>query len=168
MWKSVVGYEGSYEVSDDGQVRSVDRVSCGRRQRGRVLVQQSHPKKKYRTVALSKAGTVFRAQVHRLVAEAFIPNPSSLPMVNHCDLVRTNNRVSNLEWVTRQENMDHAADVIHRGEQVHTAKITEDLVRQMRQRYADGERVADIARAMDIGYDCAYRAITRITWRHVK
>ena len=168
MWKPIAGYEGSYEVSDDGQVRSVDRVSCGRRQRGRVLAQQSHPKKKYRTVALSRAGTMFRAQVHRLVAEAFIPNPLNLPMVNHRDLVRTNNRVSNLEWVTRQENMDHAAEVIRRGEECHQAKLTEGKVREMRQRYAGGARVADIAREMGIGYDCAYRAITRITWRHVK
>ena len=164
----MVGYEGSYEVSDNGQVRSLDRVSCGRNQKGKVLSQHSHHKTRYRTVVLSKEGKSFCVQVHRLVAKAFIPNPSNKPMVNHRDLSRANNRVSNLEWVTRQENMDHAADVILKGEQCHTAKLTRDKVRQMRQRHAEGKSVASIARANGIGYHCAYRAIMRITWSHVK
>ena len=168
MWKPVVGYEDSYEVSDEGVVRSRDRIIKGGAQiRGRTLRQLVHHKNRYCSVQLCKDGKATRTQVHRIVAQAFIPNPLNLPMVNHCDKVRTNNRVSNLEWVTRQENMDHAADVILRGEQCHTAKLTEEKVREMRQRYDNRESIKSLAAEYGVTYAVAQKAIRRHTWRHV-
>lgn len=99
-WKSVVGYEGLYEVSDAGSVRSVkfgrQRILKPRKQRdGYLLVQ------------LCKDGKVKHMQVHRLVAQAFIPNPNNLDTVNHRDEVKTNNAVGNLEWMSRGDNLNY-------------------------------------------------------------
>lgn len=112
-WKSANGYEGLYEVSDAGQVRSVDRYIKtdikhveSRLIKGKVL-KQSIKRNGYKTVDLSKNGKVTTTLVHRLVAETFIPNPDRLRFVNHKDSNRTNNVVSNLEWVTSSENRMH-------------------------------------------------------------
>ena len=111
-WKQVVGFEGLYEVSNTGVVRSVDRVvggrwKCGRRISGVILAQQLS-KNGYLTVILHKESQYYTKQVHRLVAEAFIPNPDNLPQVNHIDTDKTNNNVENLEWMTGMDNMRHA------------------------------------------------------------
>ena len=112
-WKPANGYEGLYEVSDAGQVRSVDRYIKtdirhveSRLIKGKVL-KQSIKRNGYKTVDLCKNGKVTTTLVHRLVAETFIPNPDGLRFVNHKDSNRTNNAVSNLEWVTSSENRMH-------------------------------------------------------------
>ena len=104
-WKPVNGYEGLYEVSDSGEVRSCDRYIKtdirhvkSRLIKGRILYQ--NPKSTgYKTVDLCKDGKVKTTLVHRLVAEAFLPNPDGLRFVNHKDSNRANNAVRNLEWV---------------------------------------------------------------------
>ena len=111
VWKDVVGYEGYYQVSNLGNVKSVDRyVSNNSKQmlvKGR-LMNLKQDKKGYLRVNLSKNNHVTFTPVHRLVAMAFIPNLENKPQVNHIDGVKTNNNVSNLEWVTNLENMQHA------------------------------------------------------------
>lgn len=112
-WKSVENYEALYEVSDSGEIRSVDHyANTGIRHvnqriiKGRILVP--HLKRTgYFTVDLCKSGKVKTTLVHRLVATAFVPNPNNLRFVNHLDSDRTNNRASNLEWVTSSENRNH-------------------------------------------------------------
>lgn len=99
-WRDVVGYEGFYQVSNFGNVRSVDRyVECKgtmRMQKGKML--RPHVGRfGYKQVVLCNKKMNLR-KVHRLVAEAFIPNPNNLPQVNHKDEVKTNNNADNLEW----------------------------------------------------------------------
>jgi hypothetical protein len=113
MWKDVVGYEGLYEVSDSGEVRSRDRYIKtdirhvkSRLIKGKILFQNLKPNG-YKTVDLCKDGKVKTTLVHRIVAEAFLPNPDGLRFVNHKDSNRANNIVSNLEWVTSSENRKH-------------------------------------------------------------
>lgn len=108
IWKPVVGWEGLYEVSNFGNVRSVDRLVESRGfskqyRNGKILYQRTQ--NGYRRVKLCNGGVNKVKMVHRLVAEAFIPNPQSLPFINHKDEVRSNNRVDNLEWCTRLYNM---------------------------------------------------------------
>lgn len=96
--KPVPGYEGLYEVSDDGRVFS--------------LVRHRELKPKidrygYKAVTLTKNGKPQYITVHRLVAKAFIPNPFSKRCVNHINEIKTDNRVENLEWVTVKENDNH-------------------------------------------------------------
>lgn len=110
-WRPIAGYEGEYEVSNYGRVRScgfIQTAANGRRilMRPRLLTQQM-TKDGYFRVEISKQGKQKRFAVHRLVADAFIPNPDSKPQVNHIDSNRGNNRVENLEWVTSSENTIH-------------------------------------------------------------
>lgn len=118
IWKPVVGYEGLYEVSNLGRVRSVDRyVSFGRwGDNGQTRFRKSHllsPKidEGYYRVALSKDGVKKLFKVHRLVAQAFIPNPDNLPVVNHKDEDKSNNIVTNLEWCTIQYNSTYGSSI---------------------------------------------------------
>lgn len=116
IWKPVVGYEGLYEVSDHGRVRSLDRsahIACRwggtatRLIRGRVM-RATDNGRGYLMVHLSTNGYRDPRLVHRLVAEAFVPVAEERQFVNHRDGDKTNNTASNLEWCTRAENMAHA------------------------------------------------------------
>lgn len=109
--KSVKGYEGYYEVDQFGRVFSVDRVisvNDNGRQYNKPLkakqMKQTVHTKGYKTVSLTKDGKTKTVFVHRIVAEAFIPNPNNLPMVNHKDEDKTNNFADNLEWCTVSYN----------------------------------------------------------------
>ena len=98
VWKDVKNYEGLYQISNLGNVK---RISSGKR-------LKPYNRKGYIRVALSKDDTTKHIDIHRLVAQAFIPNPENKPEVNHIDGDKSNNEVSNLEWCTRKENMNHA------------------------------------------------------------
>lgn len=110
-WKPVVGYEGLYEVSNLGNVRGLDRLlPDGRHWKGKQL---KHAKfgNGYFFVCLMKNKTHRNELIHRLVAMAFLPNPLNAKVVNHIDGNKTNNKVSNLEWVTHSENQKHSARI---------------------------------------------------------
>ena len=114
IWKPVVGYEGYYEVSSFGRVRSVDhyantgiRHSEKRLVKGHVL-KQHRKRKGYLSVDLSKANEVKTILVHKLVATAFLPKDEWDTQVNHINCNTSDNRVENLEWCTGAENRAHA------------------------------------------------------------
>lgn len=111
IWKEIKGFEGYYEVSDLGRVRRLDRYDygCGyaRFYKGRILKNLTYKTTGYLHVQLCKSGTIVNKSVHRLVAEAFIPNPDNLPQVNHKDEDKSNNCVDNLEWCDVTYNMNY-------------------------------------------------------------
>jgi len=128
-WRDILGYESLYQVSNYGQVKSLDkyvRHSRGglRFVRGRLLLQRI--KRKYYTVVLSKKGLSITKSVHRLVAESFHPNKEAKPQVNHKNGTQTDNHSFNLEWNTFQENLNHAKEnnLIPRGEKVHNSTLS--------------------------------------------
>lgn len=109
-FKDIVDYEGLYQISNLGNVKSLPRGN-GNGYRERLLKYEIDNRKttQYARVTLSKDGKTKRVLVHRLVANAFIPNPLGKPLINHVDNNGLNNAVSNLEWCTQSENMKHSA-----------------------------------------------------------
>ena len=110
VWLPVKGYEGLYEVSDLGRVRSVDRVIAHVRtasgkclRRGRIKTQ-SLDCYGYRTTSVCKEGKEKALKVHRMVAEAFLPNPDGLPTVDHINNDKQDNRAANLRWLSFEDN----------------------------------------------------------------
>ena len=115
IWKDIEGYEGLYQVSNLGRVKSLYKFinnnpkskSIGYYSEERIL-KCFNNKKGYKMVKLYKNTEHITKRVHRLVAQTFIPNPKKLPQVNHIDGNKINNKVSNLEWCTNRENQIHA------------------------------------------------------------
>lgn len=101
-WKDIEGFEGLYQVSNMGRVRSVFREGT----KGGIIKQFVIDR--YYKVHLYKNGKQTNFYTHRLVAQAFVINRDSKPEINHIDGDKLNNKASNLEWCNRQENMDHA------------------------------------------------------------
>lgn len=117
-WKEVKGYEGLYLISNFGKIVSLPREVHTRRKFKNIIVHRKSRSLKtclrgnnglmYEAITLTKNGISKRYSVHRLVAEAFIPNPDCLPEVNHKDENPLNNCVDNLEWCTRQYNIEYS------------------------------------------------------------
>jgi len=115
IWKDVNGYEGLYQVSNLGRVRSLERKATDGRQINERILKPAFDVGKYLTVALHKNKKQKTHKVHRLVAFAFIKNPNNKPHVNHIDGNKSNNRVDNLEWCTQLENNRHSFHELKRG-----------------------------------------------------
>lgn len=109
-WRDVVGYEGLYQVSNLGRIKGQPRVtSFGNRQK-RIPLRILRPlvsKRGYYVVGLSRDGVTKNHNIHRLVAEAFIPNPHKKRVIDHIDTNRLNNSIDNLRWCTDKENSNN-------------------------------------------------------------
>ena len=116
IWHPCAGFETHYEVSNLGNVRSVERMVyhyCGGSKINHsTLLKSGKSKSGYLTVSFCIDGLKSNHSVHRLVARAFISNESNKPQVNHKDGNKHNNNVNNLEWVTRSENGLHAYRIL--------------------------------------------------------
>lgn len=132
IWKPVVGYEGFYEVSNIGRVRSLERKDClGRTVKERVL-KPAFNDFGYLIVGLCAGGKQKTLKVHRLVCEAFHENPYNKPQVNHLNEDKSDNRAVNLEWATAKENLNHGA---------HNERMAKTLSKPICQYTRDGELV---------------------------
>ena len=104
IWKDIKGYEGLYQISNKGQVKSKARRGNWKE----TILKPSETRDHYFVVTLSKNGAQKSRRVNRIVAETFIENPLNKPEVNHIDGDKHNNNVENLEWVTTKENIIHS------------------------------------------------------------
>lgn len=102
IWKDIPGYEGKYQVSNIGRVRSLDYINTGKT---KVMVPHLHYG--YYQILLFKGGKMKCIRVHQLVARAFIPNPENKPCIDHINAIKTDNRVENLRWCTYKENSNN-------------------------------------------------------------
>lgn len=107
IWKDVPNYEGLYQVSNLGNVKSLARKNKNRVNREKIMKLKLNNSGYYQ-VWLCKNNKSKGFFVHRLIALTFVPNLNNFPEVNHIDAVKTNNKVSNLEWCTHMDNMKHA------------------------------------------------------------
>ena len=176
-WQDIAGWQGLYAVSTLGRVRSYDRGMIDRNtgtaylHKGRVLTMKKSGL--YHGVSLFLDGVGRRFYIHRLVAQAFVPNPSGRPEVNHIDGDKFNNCASNLEWVTRSENAKHAFDTglrkpspMPKGEQHHSSKLTENDVRRIRSEFKPGDGPA-LACEFGVTPPVIYRIVNGTNWKHV-
>lgn len=103
IWKDIKQYEGYYQISNCGKVKSLKRKFKNQR-----ILKPGIPKNGYLFVCLCKNSNYSRFNIHRLVLETFVPNPENKPYCNHKDGNKHNNHIDNLEWVTNKENIQHA------------------------------------------------------------
>lgn len=139
IWKSIDGYE-NYEISNLGNVRSLNWNRTGRSQ-----IIKPGMTKGYLRVCLSKSGKVKMFGVHRLVAEAFLPNPGNLPEVNHRNEIKTDNRADNLEWCSAQYNSNFGTRnkriaEAHRGKPL--SEETKLKMSEARKRYLKNKKLS--------------------------
>lgn len=176
IWVVVPETDGVYEVSNYGNVRSNDttqvrsngRNICTFRIKGKILKPYYTGKNPpYPTVQINGRNR----KVHRLVAEAFIPNPDKLPEVNHIDGNKNNNRADNLEWVTTLDNSIHS----HRnglkptGERVPGAKLTSEQVKEIRATYKPNTRglgPKSLAKKFGVSDATIRRILSGKKWRY--
>ena len=161
----VKGYEGTYRITLDGVVTSLHKE-------WRPLKTFIRPNG-YRGVLLCSKGTEKKHSIHRLVAQAFIPNPEGLPEVHHKDNNKLNNSIENLEWVTREDNAKKAAqdglmrNTFLRGEFHPNVVLTWKLVLIMRALHEIGVPYKTLAIAWDMPYTTVWSAATGRNWKWV-
>lgn len=162
-WKDIDGYDGIYQVSSAGRVRSEPRKVHNYTKPGRYL-RQNRKENGYLYLGLVRPdGTTAKHEyVHRLVANAFIPNPDGLKQVNHKNADKEDNRVENLEWVTPQENILHfrksrlAAKYDEKKRRTLTNKSLQfilDNKQTVCELYASGKSIEEVAKEVGIGRD---------------
>lgn len=160
QWIDIEGYEGLYQISDLGNIKSLERkheqdngfgTKYTKIVKERILAQAIAPNG-YSVLNLNNSGKKQFA-VHRLVAQAFIPNPEDKPQVNHINGIKTDNRAINLEWATKSENQIHAYET---GLQKKNKMFTDDQVKAIRE--DKGLKRKDLAKK----YSCGIKTIDNI------
>jgi hypothetical protein len=163
IWKDIKEYEGLYQVSNMGKVKSLRRIH------GIInKILSNHLTRGYYSVKLSVNRKEKDFNVHRLVANAFIPNPLAKPCVNHRDANKCNNEFTNLEWCTHQENMDHASfmNLLVKGERNHKHKLSMIDVNFIREKRKEGFRVFEIAKSFrNVDYSTIFRIANNESWK---
>ena len=140
-WRDIEGYEGLYQVSNKGRVRNINKNPYR-------MMKPHHNQRGYCQVALSSGGTYILVAVHRLVAQAFIPNPNCLPQVNHKDEVKDNNSVDNLEWCNNKYNCGYGTRGKRIGEKLKGVKHSDERRMKRIGHFVSEETKTKIAEAL--------------------
>lgn len=184
VWKDVVGFEGFYKVSENGDILSLARVdtyicrgNLTKRNRSEKKLTHKVNDKGYATYHLRDASRDIEAwpTAHRLVATAFIPNPENKPQINHKDGNKLNNHYLNLEWCTAQENTQHAYDnglaksVIYKftkrledSPQTKLKNVDIPVIKQLR---LDGWTYDAIAKKFGVGLSSIFKICKGQSWK---
>lgn len=180
-WKDIEDYEGHYQISDLGRVRSLSRYvklnqnsewnNGNRLQRwinGRIIKFQTN-RTGYYKVDLCLDGVKTTFEVHRFVAKSFVSNPHKKTWVNHKNGIKKDIKHSNLEWCTRQENMDHAVKtglITYRGEKCHQSKLTDEKVLQIRTQRGLKPQWK-LGKEFNVSQSVIWAILSRKTWTHI-
>jgi len=180
IWKPINGYEGKYEVSNTGRVKSLGRYI--QKSRNGKPVQQWYDgfvmknivdaRWGYHRVYLCKDGKIKAYKLHRLVAGAFIDNPENKPCVNHKNGIKTDNRVDNLEWCSYQENARHAIDTGLQtyvyGESRASSKLTNEQAKEIKIMLNEGVKTQkEIGELFGVSHVAVSDIKRGVTWSHI-
>jgi len=176
IWKVIEGYEGYYEVSNLGRVKSLRRWrrsgKGGYFQKEKILKTSIYEKAKYFSVELYKDSKRKRMTVHRIVAQAFITNPDNKQTVNHIDGNRHNNCIENLEWCTQKENIHHALAIGTGtiGERNGLSKLTNEQVKCLRNVYKPFDSqygCTALAKKYNMSVKCMHQMLKGETYKFI-
>ena len=172
-------YNGLYKVWESGDISTNNWKNKGRF----AYLKPAKDSKGYLRVGLQVEGKLITKKVHRLVAEAFIPNPENKPQVNHINGIKTDNRVENLEWVTAKENVRHAIKnglfcfidheksvnkIIKYGELNGMSKLTEENVLEIRSKFKPRVYTRKmLAEEYNVKESCIRDVLSRKSWNHI-
>lgn len=172
--RPIPGFEGRYEAASDGSIYSVRRVFIHESGYEQIIPEKQMTTQLtetgYYRVALTTNGRSKSYRAHRLVAAAFLPNPENLPEVNHLNADRTDNRVSNLEWCTKEQNRQHAVRLRCEGvlgPRSASRKLNPEGVTHARRAFRDGAAYKQIADAYGVSVETIRDAIRGKTWSAV-
>ena len=161
MIREVSGFTDRYLAFGDGRIFSIKR---------QLFIKPHLSPNGYLKLNVWAKGKVRSRPVHRLIAEAFIPNPENKPEVNHKNGNKTDNSVENLEWCTHSENIQHSVNDIKTfplGEQRKESVLTDEKVKRIRRLKLLGFKQKSIARVFNVSIATVHKIIKGKTWKHV-
>jgi hypothetical protein len=173
IWKDIIRYEGLYQVSNHGRVKSLARyaVTPGARTAIDRILKYTVTHRGYRRLELNKSGKGKKHVIHRLVAIAFLDNPDCKPEVNHIDGNKENNHLYNLEWSTSEENKSHAfvnglSNQVG-GEKHVCAKLTQSQVQEIRLKFASGQyrNQTKVAKTYNVSRQAIWSIMNNVNWK---
>lgn len=174
LWVDIIGYNGEYQLSNKGRIRSPERITIMKNGRKRPLPYREQTvfinTRGYLAVGLSKNKKQRQWLLHRLMAIHFIPNPDNKPEVNHKNGIKTDASIGNLEWCTKSENTIHAFATglmdIH-GEKHTHSKLTNDAVLDIRANCHDTSKAKEYALKYGVHPATIKDVIWKRTWTHI-
>jgi hypothetical protein len=172
VWKDIQGYEGLYQVSNLGRVKSLEKsiphLGYYRKVKEKVL---SGTMSNYGYLVYKLGGKIKGKKIygHRLVAQTFLPNNENKPFVNHINGIKTDNRIENLEWCTQLENVDHAYKfglMDNYGEKNPMSKITESIAKEIKYGHKNLNQT-EIAKLYNMKQNSISQIINGIRWKKI-
>ena len=176
IWKDIPDYEGYYQASNLGKIRSLDRKILRSNNKKHILLRGKvlKPKKcndNYLHVSLLKDNTIKYITVHRLIALTFIKQIKLKKCVNHINSIRYDNRLENLEWVNHKENTAHMfrnnRNPNQKGEKHGMSKLTNDDILEIRLLYEKGIKQNKIAEKYKVSKTLICKIVNRLNWNHI-
>jgi len=190
VWKDVIGYEGYYKISNFGRIMTVRRIENITKfgKATTMIINQrlgaiTINKQGYPCAILTINGNTKRCLIHRVLAQAFIPNPENKKTVNHKNGIKCDNNLDNLEWATYTENIKHAYDnglrkvselqktkykMLYTGEGSHRSKLKENDISVILSMRKDGISVKDIAFKYNVNTVTIYNVINGKRWNNIQ
>lgn len=174
VWSPIRNYEGYYEISNKGRVKSIKRIVETKNGKYSVkgkILSIGVDTKGYNHVILTKCGKSHARRIHQLIAQSFIPNPLHLLYVNHKNGIKTDNRVENLEWCTVRQNNLHALNngLNFNFTETHgMSKLTNNDVIEIRKLIKYKIKLKDIAKIFNIHKNTISSIKTGRTWKRLK